>query len=353
MNSARFASTSDVGLRPRLLALTACLIGANIATWIWAFSAFSDQPALLGAAMLAYTLGLRHAVDADHIAAIDNSVRKLMQQGQRPLCVGLFFSLGHSTVVVLLSLAVGFASAGVVARFEGLKEVGGLIGASVSAGFLLLLALVNVIAFVSVYRAFRAVRAGAPYVEDDFDYLLNGRGFLARLFRPLFGFVGKSWHLYPVGFLFGLGFDTATEVALLGMSATQAAQGISFVDLLAFPALFTAGMTLLDTADGVLMLGAYGWAFVRPIRKLYYNLTITAVSVVIALLIGGVEALGLIGGRLGLQGGFWRAIEALNANLGVFGYVIVAIFVASWLVSFAVYRLKGFDELEIPRAGRA
>lgn len=339
-------------LRPRLIALYVGLVAVNVIAWAWALIAFSGHPVLLGSAMLAYTLGLRHAVDADHIAAIDNTTRKLMQQGQRPISIGLFFSLGHSTVVVLLSVAVGLASAQLFSRFEGMKEIGGLIGTGASAAFLLLLAAFNLVVLISVYRAFRAVRAGRPFVEDDFDILLNGRGFLTRLFRPMFGLVTKSWHLYPIGFLFGLGFDTATEVALLGMSATQAAQGVSLASLLIMPVLFTAGMTLLDTTDGVLMLGAYGWAFVKPIRKLYYNLTITAVSVVVALAIGGVEALGLIGARLGLHGEFWDAIGALNANFGLLGYFIVALFVASWLVSVLIYRLKGYDRIEVQPAAR-
>ena len=197
------------------------------------------------------------------------------------------------------------------------------------------------------YRTFRAVKHGEPFVEDDFDILLNSRGFLARLFRPLFNIVTRSWHLFPIGFLFGLGFDTATEVALLGMSATQAADGMSFATLLVFPALFTAGMTLLDTTDGVLMLGAYGWAFMKPIRKLYYNLTITSVSVVVALLIGGVEALGLIGDKFELQGPFWTTVSALNDDFGVLGYVIVGVFLASWLVSILIYRIQGYDDLEV------
>ena len=192
-----------------------------------------------------------------------------------------------------------------------------------------------------------AVKRGERYSEEDFDLLLNSRGFLARLFRPLFGLVTRSWHLFPIGFLFGLGFDTATEVALFGISATQAADGASFGTLLVFPALFTAGMTLIDTTDGVLMLGAYGWAFLKPMRKLFYNLTITAVSVVVAVLIGGIETLGLIGDTFKLEGPFWDAIGALNDNFGVLGYLIIGVFALSWLISIVIYRVNGYDAIEV------
>ena len=344
-NLSRIWNGSDSELRSRLIGVYGLLIGANVLVWIWAFIALRDNAVLFGSAFLAYTFGLRHAVDADHIAAIDNSTRKLMQQGQRPVAVGLYFSLGHSTVVVLMSIAVGFAAAQVSSRFEDLKAVGGIIGASASASFLFLLALFNLVVLVSVYRTFQAVKRGEPFSEDDFDILLNSRGFLARLFRPLFRMVTKSSHLFPIGFLFGLGFDTATEVALFGISATQAANGASVGTLLVFPALFTAGMSLVDTSDGVLMLGAYGWAFMKPIRKLYYNLTITAVSVVVAVLIGGIETLGLIGDTLKLEGRFWNVIGALNDNFGALGYVIIGVFAASWIASILIYRVRGYDNL--------
>ena len=348
----RISGEDDSGLRGRLIAIYAVLLSANALIWIWAIAVLHSHPVLLGTALLAYTFGLRHAVDADHIAAIDNATRKLMQQGQRPVAVGFFFSLGHSLVVLLLSVAVGFAASAVSSRFEVLKSVGGVIGTSVSALFLFLLALFNILVLMSIYRKFQAVKRGEPFVERDFDLLLNNRGFLARLFRPLFNLVDASWHMLPIGFLFGLGFDTATEVALFGMSAAQATHGASFGTVMVFPALFAGGMSLVDTTDGVLMLGAYGWAFVKPIRKLYYNMTITAVSVVVAVGIGGLETLNLIGGQLGLAdgGGFWGAIGALNDNFGVLGYIIIGIFVVSWLASMAFYRLKGYGDLEVNRA---
>jgi nickel/cobalt transporter (NiCoT) family protein len=340
-------------LRRRLIAVYSVLIGGNILIWLWALLVLGDRPLLLGTALLAYTFGLRHAVDADHIAAIDNVTRKLMQQGQRPVGVGLFFSLGHSAIVVLMSIGVAFAASALTSRFDSMKAVGGVISTIASASFLFAIAFINILVLISVYRTFQAVKRGEPFAEEDFDILLNKRGFLSRIFRPLFKIVTKSWHMFAIGFLFGLGFDTATEVALFGISSAQAANGMSLTTIMVFPLLFTAGMTLIDTTDGVLMLGAYGWAFMRPIRKLYYNMTITAVSVVVAVLIGGLETLNLIGDQLGLTdgGGFWGAIGAINDNFGVLGYVIIGIFVLSWAGSVVFYNLKGYDELEVNTAG--
>ncbi len=336
-------------LRGRLTAIYAVLIGGNILIWLWALVALRGQPVLIGTALLAYTFGLRHAVDADHIAAIDNVTRKLMQQGQRPVGVGFFFSLGHSAVVVLLSISVAFAASALTSRFDSMKAVGGVISTSASALFLFAIAFLNILVLISVYRTFQAVKRGEPFAEDDVDILLNKRGFLSRIFRPLFRLVVRSWHMLAIGFLFGLGFDTATEVALFGISSAQAANGMSFSSIMVFPALFTAGMTLVDTTDGVLMLGAYGWAFMKPIRKLYYNMTITAVSVIAAVVVGGLETLNLIGDQLGLaeSGGFWGAVGAINNNFGVLGYVIIGIFALSWLGSVVFYKFMGYDELEI------
>ncbi len=335
-------------LKNRIFVMFGALVAANVIVWLWAFAVLPGRPLLLGAALLAYSFGLRHAVDADHIAAIDNVTRKLMQQGQRPIAVGLYFSLGHSLVVGILSLAVAFAATKVQSNFASLKAFGAVVGTGVSALFLLAIALFNIIVLISIYRTFQAVKRGEQLVESDFDALLNSRGFLARIFRPLFGMASKSWHMLLIGFLFGLGFDTATEVALFGVSAVQATHGASALTILLFPALFAAGMTLVDTADGVLMLGAYGWAFMKPIRKLYYNLSITAVSVIVALLVGGLEALNLIGDQLGLtdSGGVWGAIGSLNDNFGVLGYIIIGIFVLSWIGSVALYKLMGYDKLE-------
>lgn len=338
------------GLRGKILALYGILIGANVLAWLWALAAFRDHPVLLGTALLAYTFGLRHAVDADHIAAIDNVTRKLMQDGKRPSSVGFFFSLGHSTVVVVGSVLIAATTAALQGRFSWFREVGSTIGTTVSAFFLFAVALANVAILISVYRTFVRVRDGGPLVEADLDLLLSQRGLLGRIFRPLFRIIGKSWHMYPLGLLFGLGFDTATEIGVLGISAAEASNGLSIWSILVFPALFTAGMSLVDTTDGILMLGAYGWAFVKPIRKLYYNMTITLVSVLVALLIGGVEILGLLAERLGLEGGVWRLIGALNDNFGAIGYLIIGLFAVAWIVSAAIYRIKGYDRIEVRTA---
>ena len=331
-------------VRPRTAGLFALLGAANLAAWAWA--AFHDRPALLGTALLAWVFGLRHAVDADHIAAIDNVVRKLMQEGQRPVAVGLFFSLGHSTIVVLASVAVAAAASSMQDRLEATKAIGGVVGTAVSAVFLLAIAVANLVILRGVWSAFRETRRTGRLDETQLNILLAGRGFLARLFRPLFRSISRSWHMYPLGFLFGLGFDTATEIGLLGIAAAEAAHGLSSWQILVFPALFTAGMALVDTADSALMVGAYGWAFVNPLRKLWYNLTITAASVLVALLIGGLEALGLIAGQLGLEGWFWSAIGDLNDDLANFGFVVVGIFALCWITSAVVYRWKRFGDLE-------
>ena len=270
-----------------------------------------------------------------------------MQDGKRPVAVGFFFSLGHSTIVVLASVAIAATATAFKDRFDTFQNVGGVIGTLVSALFLLAIAAMNVVILGTLYRTFRRVKAGAAYVDDDLNVLLAGRGMLARLFRPMFRLIRQSWHMYPLGFLFGLGFDTATEVGLLGISAAQAAQGMSIWSILAFPALFTAEMSLVDTTDSILMLGAYGWAFVKPVRKLYYNLTITFVSVVVAVVIGGIEALGLAADQFGFAGPFWQGVSALNDHFGMIGYLIIAIFVVTWIAAAVIYRIRGYDQLEI------
>ena len=332
--------------RAKVIALYAVLIASNAAAWLWALIEFRDRPLLLGTAFLAYSFGLRHAFDADHIAAIDNVTRKLMQEGRRPIAAGFFFSLGHSTIVVGLALAIALTATALQSRFDTFKAIGGMIGTSVSALFLFAIAAANIVVLMQVYRAFRTVRRGGSLREEDVDHMLAQRGFLGRIFRPAFRLIRRSWHMYPLGVLFGLGFDTATEVGLLAISAAQAAHGLSIWSILIFPALFTAGMSLMDTTDSTVMVGAYGWAFVKPVRKLYYNMTVTFVSVVAALVVGGIEALGLIGDRLGLEGPFWSFIGTLGDNFGLVGYGIVAFFVASWAVSFLIYKVKGYDRLE-------
>jgi nickel/cobalt transporter (NiCoT) family protein len=336
-------------VRARMIGISGILFAFNAVSWLWAAVAFHGYAPLLGTALLAYSLGLRHAVDADHIAAIDNVTRKLMQEGKRPVAVGFMFSLGHSTVVVLGATAIAGTAIALQHRLDGFRNIGGVIGTLVSALFLFAIAIVNLVVLRSVYETFARVRRGEPYVEEDFNMLLANRGFLSRIFRPMFRMIRRSWHMYPLGFLFGLGFDTATEIGLLGISAAEAAKGLSFWSILVFPILFAAGMSLIDTTDNILMLGAYGWAFLKPIRKLYYNLTITCVSVMVALFIGGVEALGLLGGYFGLQGKFWSAIAGLNNNFGALGFFIVGVFALSWIVSVAIYRWRRFEELDQER----
>ena len=341
------------GLRRRVLGIYVLLAVLNVGAWAWAFAAFHAQPLLLGTGLIAWGFGLRHAVDADHIAAIDNVTRKLMQDGRRPVTVGFFFALGHSMVVVLVAAAVAATAAALQGRFEAWRSVGGIVSTSVSALFLFLIAGMNIVILRGVWVTFNRVHRGEPYVDADLDMLLNGRGLLARLFRPLFRLVADPLWMLPLGFLFGLGFDTATEVSLLGISASRASQGLSVWIVLVFPVLFAAGMALVDTTDGILMLGAYEWAFVRPIRKLYYNLTITLVAVVVALLIGGIEALGLFGGQLKLHGCFWDAIGTLNDNFSTLGFAIIGVFVVAWLASVLIYKLGGYDQLHVTVRGPA
>jgi high-affinity nickel-transport protein len=333
--------------RGKTIALYVGLIALNIAVWAWAFLTFHDNPVLLGTAFLAYSFGLRHAVDADHIAAIDNVTRKLMQEGKKPLTVGLFFSLGHSSVVILASIGIAITAMAFNDQLKELHPIGGVIGTSVSAAFLLLIGAINFVVLVNVFKAFRRVKNGGTYSEADLDMLTSGGGLLSRIFRRLFALISRSWHMYPLGFLFGLGFDTASEVALLGITAAQASSGLSMWSILIFPALFTAGMSLLDTTDSVLMVRAYGWAFVKPVRKLYYNMTITFVSVVVAVLVGGIEALGLISDKFGFTGGLWDLVGNLNDELEMIGYLIIGVFIGSWLLSMLVYRLKGYDSIEV------
>jgi high-affinity nickel-transport protein len=329
-------------LRQRLIRLYAFLVVFNLTAWGLVFIAAWSYPILLPTAFLAYSFGLRHAVDADHIAAIDNSTRKLMQDGQRPVAVGLFFSLGHSTIVVALSIVIAI-SAAFVSDVPTLRSAGGLIGTAVSASFLLVIGLINLVVLLDIYRMFRKVSTGGAYDEQSLEDYLANRGLLARFFRPALRMVRKSWHMYPLGVLFGLGFDTASEVALLGLAATSGASHVPVWYIVLLPAVFAAGMSLVDATDGVLMLGAYGWAYVKPIRKLYYNLNITLVSVLIAFVIGGIEALNVIGTELGLSGGIWGVAGKLD--MGLLGGAIVGLFLVSWIVSTLIYRWKRYDDL--------
>src|ERR1700753_290698 len=333
--------------RRKVLALYLLWLLMTASAWTWAFVASRHYPVLLGTAFLAYSFGLRHAVDADHIAAIDNVTRKLMQEGKRPVTVGFMFSLGHSTIVLVGSVFIAWTTMALQHRVDAVREIGGLVGTLLSTIFLFAIAAVNLVVLRSVCRTFFKVRRGEPYVEEDLDLLLGNRGLLARLFRPMFHMITRSWHMYPLGVLFGLGFDTATEIGVLGISAAEASRGLSMWSTLVFPALFAAGMSLIDTTDNILMLGAYGWAFVKPIRKLYYNMTITSVSVIVALMVGGIEALGLLAGHFHFGGTFWEMVRRLNDNFGTLGYCIIGIFVLSWIVSIAIYKWKRLDDVEL------
>lgn len=335
----------DNHVLPKVIGLYMVLIAANLFAWAWAFAAFHGYPLLLGTALIAYGFGLRHAVDADHIAAIDNVTRKLMQAGKRPIAVGFFFSLGHSTVVIAVATLIALTASSLQLSFPGLIEAGGLVGTLVSVIFLFAIAAINLVVLVGVYRVFRRAKRGEVYADEEIAFFLAQRGLLSRLFRTLFRLIFRSWHMLPLGFLFGLGFDTATEIGLLGISAGEASKGLSMWSILVFPALFTAGMSLVDTSDGVLMVGAYGWAFVNPLRKLYYNLTITGVSVIVAVIVGAIEASGLVAERLGLTGGIWNAIDFAAGNFSALGYLIVGIFAGSWLASFAIYRVTGYHKI--------
>jgi high-affinity nickel-transport protein len=339
-------SSASFPLRRRIAVLFTALIAANVLAWVWAFAAFHGNTLMLGTALLAWSLGLRHAVDADHIAAIDNVTRKLMQDGQRPLTVGLWFAIGHSAIVLIAATTIAIA-ASTLSDFEAVGEAGGVIATVISAGFLFTIAIMNLAILRGVWTRFQQARRGETPNEDDLDILLAGRGLIARILRPLFRLVRSSWHMAPLGFLFGLGFDTATEVAILGLSGAHAADGIALGTLLVLPVLFAVGMALIDTADGVIMLGAYEWAFVKPIRKLYYNITITAISALVALVIGSIQTAGLFAEKLALQGQPWDGARALSERFNMLGFLIIGLFVACWLLSYAIYRWRRFDEIEL------
>ncbi|HEX8996627.1 MAG TPA: HoxN/HupN/NixA family nickel/cobalt transporter [Ktedonobacterales bacterium] len=351
----RILSDNTPGLRSKVVSIYALLIGANVILWALTLIAAARYPLILAVALPAYGFGLRHAVDADHISAIDNVTRKLMQEQKKPVGVGLFFSLGHSTVVFIMATLIAIGSVYIRDNLQNgsssLKVIGGLIGTSVSAVFLLAIAAMNIVILIEIVQTFRKVTNGGVYDGDAIDDYLNKRGFFARIFRGLFKTVDASWKMYPIGFLFGLGFDTATEVGLLAATSGFASQQVPFYVVLLLPALFAAGMSLADTTDGVMMLGAYGWAFVNPVRKLFYNISITLVSVIVAALVGGLELLSIVQSQLNLSGGLWGAIDFLsNGNDGKnFGYIgggIIAIFILSWVISTVIYRVNRYDQME-------
>jgi len=362
----RVFADNSLGLRSQLIGLYAGLIGVNILLWVLTFVSSISYPLLLPFAVAAYGFGLRHAVDADHISAIDNVTRKLMQEGKKPITVGFFFSLGHSTVVFVMSalIAAGsvYISTNLADSNSPLKTYGGLVGTLVSAVFLFTIAIMNLVILVEIVRTFRKVTKGTAYNEAEVDEYLNQRGFFARIFRGIFRSIDASWKMYPVGFLFGLGFDTASEVALLAASGSIASQHVPFYVIILLPLLFAAGMSLADTTDGVMMLGAYGWAFVKPIRKLFYNMSITLVSVIVAFVVGALETLGIIQGQFKLGGPFWDAIGNVSGgeiiifgtkvnNFELIGGGIIGVFILSWAISTFIYRVNRYDDLEVIPAG--
>jgi len=351
----RVLSDTTPGLRSKVVGIYSILIGANVILWALTLLASTRYPLILPVALAAYGFGLRHAVDADHISAIDNVTRKLMSENKKPVTVGMFFSLGHSTVVfvmaTLVALGSAFISSGLQQNSSMLHTIGGLIGTSVSALFLLAIAVMNIVILVEIVRTFRQVTNGGVYDGDAIEDYLNKRGFFARIFRGLFKSVDASWKMYPIGFLFGLGFDTATEIALLVVTSSFASGSVPFYVVLLLPLLFMAGMSLADTTDGVMMLGAYGWAFVNPVRKLFYNISITLVSVIVAVLVGGLELLSIVQGQFGLRGGLWDVVAYISngndgSNFGYIGVGIIAIFILSWIISSIIYRANRYDQLE-------
>jgi high-affinity nickel-transport protein len=293
----------------------------------------------------AYTLGMRHAFDADHIAAIDNTTRKLMNEGQRPLSVGFWFSLGHSSIVFalafLLSLGVKALAGPVQDDNSQLHTVTGLVGTTVSGVFLYVIAAINIVILAGIWKVFRRMRTG-DFDEAALEEQLNNRGFMNRLLGRVMKSITKPWQMYPLGLLFGLGFDTATEIALMVLAGSGAASGLPWYAILCLPVLFAAGMSLLDTIDGSFMNFAYGWAFSKPVRKVYYNLTITGLSVAVALIIGTIELLGLLADKLGLHGAFWDWIGGLDLN--IVGFVIVGLFFATWVIAMAIWKLGRIEE---------
>ncbi len=341
--------------------MAATIVGLNVIGWGMLVLALRGHYHIsktelfgVGTGILAYTLGMRHAFDADHIAAIDNTTRKLIQDGERPLSVGYFFSLGHSSIVFVLAVLLNFgirALDGAVKNDgSGLHHWTGIIGTSVSGTFLYLIGLLNLVVLVSIVKVSREMRQG-KYDDAELERQLDSRGLMNRFFGGYAKRIDTPWKMYPVGALFGLGFDTATEVALLVLAGSAAVGGLPFYAVLSLPILFAAGMCLFDTIDGCFMNFAYDWAFAKPIRKIYYNLTITGLSVFIALFIGTIEILGLIAQELNLSGGFWGFMHNFNINRA--GFIIVGVFVATWIVALAIWHFGDIEHKWEAQAAQA
>lgn len=348
--SDRLALTRQEWLR--LAGMAGFIVGLHVLGWftLVAFVApqhlsLGDRTLGIGVGLTAYTLGMRHAFDADHIAAIDNTTRKLMGEGKRPLSVGFYFSLGHSSVVFGLALLLSLGVKAVVGPVEddssALHHYTGLIGTTVSGTFLYIIAILNIVVLVGILRVFRRMRTG-DFDEAELESQLARRGLVNRILGPIMKSVTKPWQMYPIGLLFGLGFDTATEVALLVLAGTSAAAGLPWYAILCLPVLFAAGMSLLDTIDGTFMNFAYGWAFAKPVRKIYYNITITGLSIAVALIIGTVELLGLLAEQFGWTGGPWDTISGLDLNL--IGFLVVGLFVITWAAAVLTWRYGRIEE---------
>jgi nickel/cobalt transporter (NiCoT) family protein len=352
---ARFVKIRDA-LTPaewvRTGGMVAVIIGLNVLGWVMLAAAIGGHYHItgkeifgFGTGILAYTLGIRHAFDADHIAAIDNTTRKLVQDGKRPLSVGFFFSLGHSSIVFALAVLLNFGIRALDSQVKnggsGLHTYTDIIGTTVSGVFLYLIAVLNLVVLASIVKVFREMRTGR-YNDEELERQLDSRGLMNRVFGGYAKRIDKPWKMYPVGVLFGLGFDTATEVALLVLAGTAVVSGLPFYAILSLPILFAAGMCLFDTADGCFMNFAYDWAFARPVRKVYYNLTITGLSVFVAFFIGTIELVGLLGQELNLTGPFWDFMANFNINKA--GFVIVGIFVLTWVIALSVWHFGKIEQ---------
>jgi len=341
-----FTQAFDPGERRRLAGFFGSVGLLHVAGWGLLLVYGASHPGFLALGGLAYTFGLRHAFDADHIAAIDNTTRKLLQSGKKPVGVGFFFSLGHSTVVLLIAVALGLAVKSIVQGVVGssgeLRDIGGAVGTLVSGTFLVVIGIVNLAVLLDIVRVYRRMRRG-EYDRESLETELIAGGLMTRIFGRLFRVIEHSWQMYPIGFLFGLGFDTASEVALLAISAGAAAQGLPFTAVISLPLIFAAGMSLMDTADGAFMSKAYSWAFASPIRKVFYNLTVTSLSVFVALFVGLVELSQILIAVLKLHGGIFDAIANFDL-FGSAGLVIVAAFLIAWGAAFVIYRVRRIDE---------
>jgi high-affinity nickel-transport protein len=335
----------------------AVIITATVVGLILVFVIGARWGIFIGLGILAYTLGLRHGVDADHICAIDNTTRKLLQSGEKPWSVGTWFSLGHSTIVMGMLVGLVVAARFVISAYPTFAAVGAILGTAISGGFLYLIAFINLLIFWEVWLIFKEMRAGT-IDNKRLEETLNSRGFMNRYFNWLFKIVNKPWQIYPVGVLFGLGFDTATEVTLIAITVTvgTAAVGFPLWAILILPFMFACGMVLTDTSDGVSMRYAYGWAFAKPIRKVFYNLTLTLISVLVAFVIGTIEVLGVFAAEFNLSGGpfgFWNTMNWINNASGpdgveIWGWIgigIVCLFVGCWVVAMIVYKVKGYEKI--------